>query len=74
MTTYKKTDRVYGKIYQTILDRARRGPFCVTELSPPFDPVLAALNARHLAESGRLVCVKAAEIGRNRQRAIYRLP
>ena len=72
--TFKKTDRVYGKIYQTILDRAKRGPFCVTELSPPFEPELAALNASHLCAAGRLVCVKRAEIGRNRQRAVYRLP
>jgi len=72
--TYRKTDRVYGATYKAILDRAAKGKFCVSELTPPFDPILIALNAYHLAQSGRLVCVKKAQIGRNRQRAVYRLP
>lgn len=69
-----KTGRRYGAVYRLILERAARGPFSVSELSPPLRPDLASLNCRHLAKSGRLRCVRAGETGRNRPRARYALP
>jgi len=71
----KKTDWVYGSVYKRILAYAKRGPFCVTELTrlePPFTPMLAALNCRHLFETGRLVCIRRAERGRFGRRAKYK--
>ena len=57
-----------------ILDRAAQGPFCVTELAPKLGQAVANRNCWHLARAGKLECVRPAEIGRNRPRAIYRLP
>ena len=71
----KKTDWVYGSVYRRILQFAKRGPFCVTELTkldPPFTPMLAALNCRHLYETGRLTLLRQAERGRFGRRAKYK--
>lgn len=69
----KKTDLVYGSVYQAILEFAKlkQKPFCVTELYAAFPPETAALNCRHLYESGRLVCIRKAETGRSTKRAVY---
>jgi len=72
----KKTDWVYGSVSQTILEYAKRKgkPFCVTELYPIFEPMLAALNCRHLYESGRLRCIRKGATGRCAPRGIYQFP
>lgn len=71
--TYKKTDRVYGKMYGIILSEAQKGPFCVTVLADKLGQEVANRNCWNLVRAGKLVCVRAAGIGRNRPRAVYRL-
>ena len=69
MTNRKTNWPPYGSVYKRILAYAKRGPFCVTELTkldPPVTSMLAALNCRHLYETGRLVLIRKADAGMGR--------
>lgn len=70
-----KTGRIYGAVYQTILEfaKAKGAPFSPNDLCPPFDRHTAQVNIIGMVKAGHLVRVTPGKMGRYGHPATYAL-